>query len=404
MGAGQAADLITNEAGPGRRRLPPLHVAVLTVIAAWAVAFEVPRFIALVVADPAANDFRLSYIAAQAGLRWGWAHMYDPDKLTELSRAFGPADAAITPLYNYDYPPLLAWLIAPLTTLPLAAAVYVWAAINIAAFVVAWRLASPGKGLTRAAILLGSLAIWPVVFSLERGQPVLITFALAIGCWWMAQRRHDVLAGVLLGLAFAIKPPDVLLLPAVLFMCGFRRAAAWWLATTVTLWAVFALVLGPTGIGTYLAVLAWTLSDPGFTATPIVAPFGPQASLVVGQALFAAAALAGAWRQRRNWRLAFAIGIVGTLVSGVHFHEYDFAGLVVAAWLAFGEPAGVVEIAWLAIGIVCAQLPAIGIRLPILVWQPVWLAMLVLRSRDRGINTPRWNTLRSYLRSPPLRA
>jgi hypothetical protein len=305
--------------------------------------------------------------------------MYDPNRLSELSLVFGPGSEPIAPLYNYVSLPLLAWFVVPLTALPLPEAVYAWALVNIAAMVAAWRLASPGTGLVRVAVLLGSLAIWLTVFSLERGQPVLITFALAIGCWWAASRKQEVLAGILLALAFAIKPQDILLLPAALLVCGFRRATVWWLATSVVLWAVFALVLGPTGIGTYLAGLSWTVSDPNFTAQPLVAPFGPRASLFIGQAVFAVAALVGMWRQRRSLRVAFAIGIVGTLVSGVHFHEYDFAGLVFAAWLAFGETTSVVEFAWLGVGIVCAQLPAIGIRLPIVLWQPVWLAMLSLR-------------------------
>jgi len=66
-------------------------------------------------------------------------------------------------------------------------------------------------------------------------------------------------------------------------------------------------------------------------------------------------------------------------VSAIHLHEYDYVGLLVAAWLALGEPTSAVEVAWLAIGIVCAQLPSIGVRLPIVFWQPVWLVMLSLR-------------------------
>jgi hypothetical protein len=356
-----------------------LRVAIPGVVAAWAVAFEIPRFIFLLARDPAATDFRLFYVAAEVGLRSGWSQMYDPAQLHKLSLAFGSADATITPSYTYLNPPLAAWLVVPLTTLPLLAASYVWAGINITALVAAWRLACPGRGFARIVVLLVTLAVWPTVFSLERGQPVLITYALAIGCWWMATRRHEVGAGVLLALAFAIKPQDVALLPAVLVLCGFTRAAAYWLATTVALWTVFALVIGATGMGTYLGVQVWASSDPNYTAVPVVAPFGLRISLLVGQAVIAAVALAGVWRQRRSFRLAFAIGLLGTMMSAVHVHEYDYVGLVIAAWLALGEPTSLVEYVWLVVGVACAQAPLIGIRLPILLWQPVWLAMLSLR-------------------------
>jgi Glycosyltransferase family 87 len=362
-----------------RRSLPPLRVAIPAVIGAWALVLELPRFVGMVRHDPAVTDFRLFYAAAQVGRIWGWSDIYDPARLHSALLPFGQADSVITADFTYANPPLLALIAAPLTALPLPAAFYIWTAINIAAFATAWLMACPSSGLGRVAILLVSLALWPTIFSIERGQPVLIVYALAIGCWWMAARRREVEAGILLALALAIKPQDVALLPAVLFLCGFRRAAAWWLLTTTALWAGFALLIGPNGLGAYLGAIAWAASGPGYTASPLTAPLGPAASLLAGQILFAALALAGVWRQRRSWRVAFAIGLVGTMVSAVHLHEYDYVGLIVAAWLALGEPTSVIELAWLAIGIVCAQLPAIGIRLPILLWQPVWLAMLALR-------------------------
>lgn len=343
--------------------------------------FELIRFVGLVRSNPAATDFRLFYIAAQAGEKWGWSHMYDPDKLQALSLAFGPAAGPIVPSYTYDNPPFLAFLVTPLTAMPLTAAFVLWTVINVAAFVAAWRLASPGIGLARITVLLGSLALWPTVFSLERGQPVLVTYALAIGCWWMAARHREVAAGVLLALATAIKPQDVALLPIVLLIGGFPRAAAYWLAATAVLGVLFAIVIGAAGIGTYLAVLAWAASGPGFTAAPLIEPFGPQASLVAGEGIVLLLALVGMWRQRRSWNVIFAIGLLATLVCSIHIHEYDYVGVVVAAWLVMREPVSLAEKAWLAIGVVCAQGPAISVRIPIVLWQPIWLVMLTLRDR-----------------------
>lgn len=365
------------------RTLPPLRLALPAVAAAWAIAFEVVRLTGLVGANPTANDFRLIYVAAQVGLRWGWSHMYDPDRLQLMSQDLGPVVAPITALYTYNFPPLVAWAAALLVFLPVSVAFYVWAGMNVASLVVVSRPAFPGDNAKWLTVLLVSLALWPTVFSLERGQPELMVFGLAVASWWLAAHRRDRWAGVLLGLTWAIKPQVVFLLPAVMLMSGFPRVVLWWLATTTAAWTVFALAIGPTGLGTYLGVLVWESSDPGFASTPLVAPFGAGPSLLVGQGVFAVATLAAVWRHRRSLRIAFAIGLVGSLLSAVHLHAYDYVGLVVAGWLVLGaEEVSLLELGWLGVGVICVQLTAIGVGVPILVWQAIWLLMLWIRPTD----------------------
>jgi len=359
--------------------MPPLRFAIPAVIAAWILAFEIPRFIYLLRIHPGANDFRLSYVAAQVGLRWGWAHMYDPELLQQVVMASGYPDGAISSSYSYVNPPLLAWLAVPFTALPITVAFYVWTAINLAALIAAWRMAVQGSPFVSGVVLLGSISIWPTLYSLERGQPVLLTYALAVGCWLMAARKREVEAGILLGLAWALKPQDLALLPLVLVVCGHGRAAAWWLASTTALWAIFALVIGPTGLGTFLGVQVWIASDPINTADTIAILVGRGAPSLLAQALLALAAMLGTWRQRRNWDVAFAIGLAGSVVTALHVHEYDFVGLVVAAWIALRQPTPAAELAWLAIGVICAQALSIGDVLPMVLWPLGWLAMLSVR-------------------------
>lgn len=379
--------------------MPPLRLAVPAVAAAWALAFEIPRFARLVARDPAANDFRLFYVAAEAGLQKGWAEMYDPFWLQHFSLAFA-SSASIAPAYTYDFPPLLALMVVPLTLLPLAAAFYVWTAFNVASFVAASRLVIPGDTVTWLTVLFVSLALWPAVFSLERGQPELIVYALAIASWWFAAHGRDRWAGVVLGLAWAVKPQIVLLLPAVYLLCGRPRAAAWWLLTTAVAWAVFVLVLGRAGVATYLYALQWTTSDRGFAAAPIVAPFGAAQSLLLGQAVFAAVTLAALWRRRASLELGFAIGLVGTLASGVHLHEYDYIGLVAAAWLVLAtHRVSALDTGWLAVGVLCAQLPAVAIRWPIVLFAALWLLWLWVRPAESGQTIPSSQRASSDMRS-----
>lgn len=366
------------------KHLPATQWAVLIVVAAWAAAFEVWRFIGIVVFQPGNTDYRLYYLAAQAGARWGWENMYDPSRLQLLNGALATAGSQdISRLYTYLNPPLIAWLIALAAPLPYAVGLCLWTALNIAAMIVACRVVFARSRSVWIAVLLASIAVWPTAFAIERGQPELLLYSLVVGSWWCAERGSERWAGVLLGLAGCLKPQSLVLLPAVFLICGFRRTALWWLTTSVGALAVFAFVLGPTGIGTYLGVTAWSASDPSFTSSPFLSPFGSRFSLLVGQGVFATATLAGAWLNRRSLRLALAIGIVGTLTSAIHLHEYDYVGLVVAAWLATDQSVSVLEVGWLAIGLICAQLPAIGIRSPILIWQPIWLVFLCLRDSLR---------------------
>ena len=374
--------------GPSNR-LPPLRIAIPIVVAAWAVLFEAWRFVGTVSTQPGNNDFRVFYLAAEAGATWGWPHMYDPSKLELLNQTFGVVGSAnIAPLYTYLNPPLLAWLIAIMTPLPFSLDLYLWTGLNVAAIAVASGLVFGRSRSAWTLAFLSSLALWPAAFAIERGQPELLLYALVVASWWCAQRGHQRWAGVLLGLASCIKPQDVILLPAVFFICGFRLTALWWLAATGVAVALFAAVLGPTGIGTYGGVMAWAASDPSFTAAPLLSPFGPRASLLVGQAVFAAIALIGVWLNRRSLRVALAIGIVGTLTSAVHLHEYDYVGLVVSAWLAIDGSMSLDDIVWIGTGIVSGQLPAIGIRAAILIWLPLSLGFLIMRGRWRGRLNP----------------
>ena len=374
----------------GRRNLPPLSLAAPALAAVWAMLFEVPRFFALVSSEPGVTDFRRFYAAAEIGIRYGWPRIYDVGRLREVSLPLGPGVGSDPFSLFYMNPPIVAWAVLPLTLLPLTLALLLWSAVNIASFVGASRVVFPRGGFVWATTLLVSFALWPSIFSLERGQMEPMVYGFAIASLWLAERGNQRWAGILLAVAMAFKPQDVYLLPAVLVICGRFRAAAWWLATSTALLALFVLVVGAEGIGTNIAVVWWSAkADPSFIARPFITPFGPDLSLLVGQGLFGLIALGAAWRQRRSLRIAFAIGLVGTLASGVHLHVYDYVGLAVAAWLVVSESElSLLDVGWLGLGVLCAQVTALQITWPILVWELVWIVILGARppqaSRERA--------------------
>lgn len=380
------------------RSRPPILLAAIALAAMWALVFEVPRFVSLVSANPGANDFRLFYIAAESGLRWGWPHIYDIRYLDFLSSALGEGND-IKPSYMFANPPLVAWIALPLTRVPLAFAFYIWTSISLAALVGACWLVLPKAGFVRVATLLASLAVWPTIYALERGQPVLLAYALAIGAWSMVRRNRQIEAGVLLALGWAVKPQDLVLLPAVFVICGFRRAALWWLLASSILWLIFALVLGPNGLGTYIGVLAWVERSPQHLADTYATVVGLGVAFPLVEGALVLLTLLAVWRQRRNWNIAFAIGLVGTVLAGFHVHEYDYVALVVSVWLILRQPVGAIELIWVGVGVICLQILSVGDRLPILVWQPVWLAILALSPVSAAI--PMGTKSKSFLLSDP---
>lgn len=390
-------------------RRPPLRLAIPAVIGAWGVVIAVYRFATLLANDPTANDFRLDYAAARVGLTDGWPHTYDLDRLQSVSEQLAPNAGHIASYFTFVNPPLLAWVVAPLTALPLPVAFVVWSIVNVAAFVAAWRLVSAGESFERYTILILSLAVWPVVYAVERGQPVLIGFALAAACWWMASRQRDVEAGILLALAWALKPQDFLLLPAVLLLCGHARAALWWLASSAALWLAFAFALGPNGLGAYLGILAWIQANVDYRAGMLTALDIPG-PLLLYQAVLILVSLAAVWRQRHEWDTAFAIGLTGTILASPRVLAYDYVALVVAAWLVLRQPRSVLEITWIAVGAGCAQFLAIGSAIPIALWQPVWLAILAFRRGQRAAigssssSPQRSNLSESHSRARPAAA
>src|SRR5436853_25607 len=67
-------------------RRPPLPVAAAALAAAWGALYTVERWITAYVNAPIHDDVRYDYVAAQAGLRYGWSRIYDLGLLVDARR------------------------------------------------------------------------------------------------------------------------------------------------------------------------------------------------------------------------------------------------------------------------------------------------------------------------------
>jgi hypothetical protein len=192
------------------------------------------------------NDFKHMYTAA-AMIRSG-ENFYDPGALRAEA-----ASRSIASLNPYVYPPLLAVLCIPLSFLSFPMAGWCWYAFNLALilvllFLLAHFLSSLPRlwALVAAAFLLASSE--PVFRTLTAGQLNLLLLVLITLSLVRLEKGGEKSAGVLIGLAAALKVFPALLILA-LFWRKHYRAGAWALGATV----VFTL-LGALGAGMHVSL------------------------------------------------------------------------------------------------------------------------------------------------------
>src|SRR2546430_9373606 len=141
----------------GARR-PALWLPSAVLACGWGAAYSVALWVFPFTRRPVHEDVRMTYVAAEAGLRYGWSTIYDESVLRSLSAVFPAADRAIDPVLTYVNPPLLAWLFAPLTVFTEPVAYAVWTLLSLTALVLTWRIAAPYQGIAKLGVLLLALA------------------------------------------------------------------------------------------------------------------------------------------------------------------------------------------------------------------------------------------------------
>lgn len=360
-------------------RLPPLWLAGVTVAAAWVAGFGLTGWVLLFVKKPIHSDFRVFYVAGEAAVRHGLSGIYNIATLRDLSSGFPPGQNTILPSSVYINPPLLAWLIAPLTVLPYQAAYAIWTAVLLAALVWAWWMTTSSTGLAKVALLIGGLALWPVIDDLYYGQSSLLILGLTAAAWWLCNRGRPVAGGLVLALATMLKPQDIFILPFALLASGRARLFVGWSAGCAALAILFWLSLGRTGIEDWGMALAYQRQDASpsqFTATGVLP--GP---LAVGlEALQAVLALVIARNKRTRLELVFASGIIGSVAASFFLHQSDYSLLLLAGWLILRTAPTRLHLAWLGVGIATMQAVSLTLPLPQLIWNGVWLAAMTVSS------------------------
>jgi len=166
------------------------------------------------------------YVAAEAGLRYGWSTIYDQAILRSLSTFFPAGQRLIDSEVTYASTPLLAWLFAPLTVFPEPVAYGLWTLLSLAALVFAWYIATPYTGLAKLTLLLVTLGLSPVLWTFFLEQPIMPVIACLAAAWWLCTKEQPLAAGAALAFATFLKPQAVIVVPAALLVSGHYRVVA----------------------------------------------------------------------------------------------------------------------------------------------------------------------------------
>ena len=330
---------------------------------------------------PIHEDVRYDYVAAEAGLRFGWSRIYDFATLRMLSQTFPAVENGIGADGTFISPPPLAWLFGPLVAFPEPVAYVIWTLVSLAALVWTWYVAAPYRGLAKLSLLLMAVALWPVMQAFYYGQPAVPILGLVATAWWLMRRDRAIVAGVALALATAFKPQVMVMIPVALLVTGRWRVVAGWAGGCAVLAVASALALGSTGLASYLEALKLVESDTGHAYFTPAYLFGLGPMTLAILVLQGAVSIAVAWRRRDDLDVVFAVGLLGSLMVSFHLHQTDYSNLVLAAWLVLRGSPPIWHRAWLAVAIFTMQLLSLGQPVPQLIWDVVWLVMLGVAKR-----------------------
>ena len=294
-------------------------------------AYDINYWVGAFRSAPLAQDTSLYYAAAQIGLQRGWSHIYDPGLQGHFLAALQPGFAQ--DFFLFGNPPVMAWLMAPLTLLSPIAAYLVVVGISVAALLGTGLLAAPWRSRVRWIVILAPLAWYPVIYCLRLGQVSLLIGFLVALCWWLERRALSELAGIVLALT-AIKPQLALLVAPCLLLAGRWRVAAGWLVGSVVLVGLCLLSLGGEGIHQYLSILQTLHGQIYNEVFTLASATGGAGWTMVLQVAIASVTLAAAYRIRRGPTAAvIALALLGGMLAAPYVHVDDYAVLLPAAWL-----------------------------------------------------------------------
>ena len=286
------------------------------------------------VVDSARNhDFLNLYVGATLAGSGQFAQLYDQQTQLALERELAPSTPELIPFVR---PHFYALALAPLSLLPLDAALYAWIALHVILLVGCWAWA--GRRFGPDALILGSLYL-PTALGVAHGQDGVFMLVIAIAAYALAERGKDAAAGAVM--ALGLMKFHLLFLVPVAMLVGRRWKMLWGYAGAAAgLVALSALTGGVEGMTQYVRLLeAKDLRRLSPSPELMVnihsvgVNFGVEhPAVTVGLfALVVVLMAVAVWRA--PWWQALAAGLTASVMAGPHVFGYDAAMLLLPLWL-----------------------------------------------------------------------
>ena len=283
--------------------------------------------------NPVSVDFRTYLAAARVGLQNGWPLIYD-----QVLVAAGQSRIEVKDIWSQPFisPPVVAWLVVPLTIFPYWVSFGIWAVFNFVTLAAALVWAGVSTGISRWIAVIGTLASWWVMQALSVGQVVPLVAVGMVIAWRLLREKKDIAAGLVLSLIF-LKPNTAILVPFALLVAGRYRVFATWVAAGGVLALIAVLTLGSNGITAYVNLLMGPL-PPGADALTLHGAAGLTGAFgSIARVLIVGIVLATAFKLRASPGLVLPVAIVGSLIMSPYLHGSDLCLLSVAAWILWEE-------------------------------------------------------------------
>ena len=295
--------------------------------------------------DPISVDFHTYLAAGKVGLDHGWSSVYNQWLVAVAQKELSPGQIA----QPFLSPPTVAFVTAPLVTLPYGLAYVVWAVFILAMFAVALAWAGVSTGWGRWIAVVGALAPWWVMHAVNVGQVVPLVAAGTVVAWRLTRERRDVLAGIAL-VTLVLKPNTAILVPLALLFAWRYRAFAAWVGASAAVLIVVLLTVGPDGMWAYVTQLRGPLPKGAddLTLHGALSLTGVFATAL--RVLIIGAVLAASYKLRHSPGLVIPLAIVGSLVVSPYLHGSDLVLLAAAGWMVWEERPALAWRAPLALG------------------------------------------------------
>ena len=286
-----------------------------------------------VVASARSHDFLNLYVGATLAGSGRFAELYDQQTQLELERKLVPSTPELIPFVR---PHFYAMVLAPLSRLPLDAALHAWIALHVVLLVGCWAWAWRRFG--SDALILGSLYL-PTALGIAHGQDGVLLLVIVIAAYELGIKGKDAGAGAVL--ALGLMKFHMLFLVPVAMVVARRWKMLWgYAAAAMGLVLISALTGGVDGMMQYVRLLeAKDLRRLSLSPELMVnihsvgVNFGVDHMAVTAALLLLVVGLMAVAVWRAPWWRALAAALPASVMAGPHVFGYDAAMLLLPVWL-----------------------------------------------------------------------